>query len=378
MMTESGKISIAYFSDSPYTGGAEKYIYHLASNIDRDRFERYVIINNRVGLKRLESWLAGSGIKVYSLDYEPPFSISNSWSLFRLLRKNPVDIFHINLPGSYDAGYGLAAPVARLAGIKRVVSTEHLPMYPSFPKGRLLKGITTRSIERVIAVSKDNQRHLIDNHHISPEKIEVIYNGIPRVEIERNSNERESRSRFVVAVIGALHRRKGHFTVFDAMKKLPENIRLIIAGEGEMEKEYRAYVKENGLDDRTEFLGHRDDIGELLSKVDLLALPSTLEATPYVILEAMSAGIPVVASAVFGIPELVTDGETGFLVEAGDSGGFARSISRLFSDTELFRRVSREAKRDFEKRFTIERSVGQTESLYEKVMGIEDKKGRER
>ena len=377
-MPESRKISIAYFSDAPYTGGAEKYIYHLASNLDKDRFEQYVIINNRVGLERLESWLKGSGIKVYSLDYEPPFSIGNTRSLFRLLRENPVDIFHINLPGTYDAGYGLAAPVARIAGIKKVVSTEHLPMYPSFLKGRVLKSITTRSIERVITVSDDNQMHLVNNHHISPEKIEVIYNGIPRVEIERNSSEREGRSRFVVAVVGALQRRKGHFTVFDAMKKLPENIKLIIAGEGEMEGEYRAYVRENNLESRTEFLGHRDDIAELLAGVDILALPSTLEATPYVILEAMSVGIPVVASRVFGIPELVTDGETGFLVEAGDSDGFARSISRLLSDVELFRKISEGAKRDFEERFTIERSVGRTEELYERVMGIEHKMGGER
>lgn len=377
-MTKSGKISVAYFSDSPYTGGAEKYIYHLASNIDRDRFERYVIINNRAGLGRLESWLAGSGVKVYSLGYKPPFSIGNSGLLFRLLRREPVDIFHLNLPGSYDAGFGLAAFVARIAGIKRAVSTEHLPMYPSFPKGRLLKGITTRFIERVIAVSEDNQRHLIENHHIPPEKIEVIYNGIPRVETGSDSGERKGRGRFVVAVIGALHRRKGHFTVFDAMKSLPEKISLVVAGEGEMEEEYRTYVKENGLDDRIAFLGHRDDIGELLSEVDLLALPSTLEATPYVILEAMSAGIPVVASRVFGIPELVTDGKTGFLVEAGDSGGFAKYISLLYSDRELFERISGEASRDFEERFTLERSVRQTERLYRKVMGIENNKGCER
>ncbi len=377
-MTEPRKISIAYFSDAPYTGGAEKYIYHLASNLDRDRFEQYVIINNRVGLKRLESWLKGSGVRVYSLDYEPPFSISNTRSLFRFLRKNPVDLFHINLPGSYDAGCGLAAPVARMAGIKRIVSTEHLPMYPSFPKGRILKSITTRSINRVITVSNDNQMHLIKNHHIPPEKIEVIYNGIPRIKIERNSSGIEGRSQFVVAVIGALHRRKGHFTIFDALKKLPENVKLIIAGEGEMEGEYRTYVKENNLGSRTEFLGHRDDIAGVLAGVDLLALPSTLEATPYVILEAMSAGIPVVASRVFGIPELVTDGETGFLVEAGDSDGFAKSISYLFSDMELFMRISEGAKKSYDEKFTIENSVDRTEKMYERVMGIEDKKEGER
>ncbi len=369
-MTEPGKISIAYFCDSPYTGGAEKYIYHLASNLDAGVFERYAIINNGTSLKRLESWLVGSGIEVHSLGYDPPISFRNSGSLFRLLRSNPVDILHINLPGSYDAGYGLPAPVAKAAGVKKVISTEHLPMYPSFPKGRLLKGAANRWIDRVIAISNDNKRHLIDNHNIPPGKIDVVYNGIPRVETRRDRGEGGCGENCTVAVIGALQRRKGHFTIFEAMKRLPETIRLTVAGEGEMEPEYRAFVKESGLEGRVEFPGYVDDIGSVLSDVDILAVPSALEATPYVILEALSAGIPVVASDVFGIPELVKDGETGLLVEAGDSEGFASSISRLTSDGALYVRMSMMARIDFEERFTIERSVEQTEKIYQKVLGI--------
>jgi len=369
MMQERKKISIAYFSDAPYTGGAEKYLYELASNLDPDRFDRYVIINNRRSLARLESWLSGSGIKVVSLGYEPPFSIFKSRSLFRALQRFTADIFHINLPGSYDAGYGIAAPVAKTAGVKHIITTEHLPMYPSFAKGRLFKKFAMRSIDLVLTVSDDNRKHLIKNHGIAPEKIEVIYNGISSVEKPEKKITGDKVGRFVVAVIGALHRRKGHFTIFDAIKDLPENIRLVVAGEGDMEEEYREYVRDNKLDQRVEFIGHCKDIGKLLAETDLLAVPSTLEATPYVILEAMSAGIPVVASRIFGIPELVIDGETGILVEPGESAIFAKAIGSLASDSATYNKMTERSKNLFEDRFTIERSVARTQEIYEKQMG---------
>ncbi|MBN2071289.1 MAG: glycosyltransferase family 4 protein [Candidatus Krumholzibacteriota bacterium] len=373
MIDRPEKIKVAFFCDAPYTGGAEKYIFLLASHLDPARFESHVIINNDEGLKRLRSWLEDSGIKVSSLGYTPPFSPGNARKLYRILRKYPADIFHINLPGSYDAGYGLAAPVARLAGVGKVVSTEHLPMFPAFTKGMLLKSITSRSIDRVITVSEDNRRHLERNHHIPSDKIEVIYNGIDRAVPDGETIKAIQDDIFEVTIIGALHKRKGHLVLFEAIAKLPRGVRLTVAGEGEMEKEYREYVESAGIGDRVEFIGHSDDIMGLLSRTDLLAVPSTLEATPYVIIEAMSLGVPVVASDIFGIPELVSDGETGLLVDEGDSGRLAESVERLMSDRELLERMSKRSLEVFKERFTIERSVSLTSRLYEALVRGKEK-----
>ncbi len=372
-MPDSRKISITFFSDASYTGGAEKYLYLLASNLDRDLFNPVVMINRSNGLERLSSWLRDAGVEVQRLGYQAPFSIGSARLLMKALRDRDTGIFHINLPGPYDAGYSLAATVAKLSGIKHVVSTEHLPMVPSFPKGRILKGFNTRSIDRVITVSNDNRAHLTDIHHVPENRIRVIYNGIKGIHTLKpdvNPGGREGgKEKFVIVILGALHTRKGHMTMFDALKRLPQNTFLTVVGEGEMENEYRRFVKDSGLDDRVSFLGYREDVSEILAGADLLAVPSTLEATPYVIIEALAAGVPVVASRIYGIPELVMDGSTGLLVEPGNSVELSRAVALLVSDRRVGRRMSEESLRLFRDRFTIERSVSATVGVYEELIG---------
>jgi len=229
-------------------------------------------------------------------------------------------------------------------------------------------------IERVITVSEDNVGHLVRNHKVPRRKIRVVRIGIPEPRGGRPADVRNelgiSREDFLCIMIGSLEERKGHRTVFEALVGLPAHVKLIIAGKGEREMEYRAAAAELGLGNRIRFLGYREDIDALLIASDALLLPSTLEATPYVVIEAMAARLPVIASRVYGIPELVHDGTTGVLIEPGNSDELARAIASLARDRARRVHMGNEGRRRYEGAFRIERCIAETEAVYRDLLGV--------
>jgi glycosyltransferase involved in cell wall biosynthesis len=367
-------IAVAYFSDAPWVGGAEKYLFLIASNLHRDDFEPTILLNRNPRLGRLKEWCAEARVPVREVSLDLPRSFAGVSDFIAILRGIKPAILHCNLPGPWDSQWSLLAPMARLAGVRHVVSTEHLPMAPSFAKGMILKGFGTWWIERVITVSEDNVRYLVRNHNVPRNKIRVIHVGIPEPHGRTSADLRHelgiSRDDFICIMIGSLEERKGHLTAFEALAGLPANVKLIVAGKGEREMEYRAAAAELGLATRIHFLGYREDVDALLIASDALLLPSTLEATPYVVIEAMAARLPVIASRVYGIPELVHDGTTGILIEPGNSDELARAIASLVGDRDLRAKMGNEGRKRYEGEFRIERCVAETEAIYRDLLGI--------
>jgi len=265
------------------------------------------------------------------------------------------------------------APLARLAGVRHVVTTEHLPMVSAFAKGNLLRGFGSRWVERVITVSENNVRYLVDYHGVPRQKIRVVRIGVPEPAHGQSAGIRGTlgiaKEDFLCAMIGSLEERKGHARAFDALASLPGGVKLIVAGAGEEERALRAKAASLGLDRRVFFLGYRADVAALLSESDVLVLTSTLEATPYVILEAMASGLPVVASNLFGIPEIVRDGETGILVDPGARDDIVRAIAALERDRDRGVRMGRAARKRYEEMFRIERCVEDTQAIYRDLLG---------
>jgi glycosyltransferase involved in cell wall biosynthesis len=368
-----GRPMVAYFSDAPYTGGAERYLWLLASNLDPARFRVVLIVNRNPALDPLKSWMAGAGIPVHEVSLRLPFSLRGVPGFVMTLRRLGPAILHMNLPGPFDAQFSLAAPLARLAGVRRIVTTEHLAMVPTFAKARLLKSFGTLWVDRVITVSEDNRTHLAGIHHVPGAKIRVVYNGIPdpggvlaagiREELALDHGSR------ILIVVAALCERKGHPVLFEAMRRLPAHVHLVVVGEGEAGGEYRRMAADPGLGGRVHFLGQRDDVPALLAGADILVVPSLIEATPYVIIEAMAAGLPVVASRIYGIPELVSDGVNGALVSPGDPDELAGALSILLDDAGAHARMGEAGRRRYEKDFGIGESVARTVAVYEELIG---------
>ncbi len=370
---EGNGISVALFTDAPYEGGAERYLQLLARGIERHGFNPVLIMAGGGGLERLRGEMRREGFDVFDAPFDPIRNPATAYSMMRLFGAIEPSILHINLPGPFNAAYSLLAPIARLAGVGHIVTTEHLPMVPSFAKSRLLKGFSTKFVDAAITVSRDNVDHLMRQHGIPADKIRVVYNGIPdprgTMKVDVRGEHDIPVDSILVAVIGSLERRKGQATLFGAMRRMPREVHLLVIGEGPEEDDYRETVTRYGLERSVHFLGHRDDVPGILEGIDLLAVPSTLEATPYVILEAMAAGLPVVASAIYGIPELVKEGETGLLVEPENEAMMAEALGRIIARGELAARFGRAARERYEELFTLERSARETAVVYRELLG---------
>lgn len=362
---------MVFFSDAPYTGGAEKYLYLLASNLDRSRYEPEAVICRSEKPSRYRKWLEEDGIPVHEIEWNAVLSMSGARIFARTIKDLSPDIVHLNLPGPFDAKYGLAAPVARYAGAAKTVSTEHLPMIRSFPKAKMLRWFSGRFIDRVITVSENNRMYLEKEQGVPPWKIRVVYNGVPDPgEVTKPGFEREGRGSqrgMEIVMVGALEERKGHRLMIDALAGLPGDIFLSVIGEGELASSLAGYAVSRGVETRVSFFGYRDDVASILSGSDLLVLPSMLDATPYVIMEALSSGLPVVASGIYGINELIIDGKTGFLTIPGDTEDLARAIKMLHSDPGLRKRMSAACRSDYLERFTIRKSVFATMEIYDEL-----------
>jgi glycosyltransferase involved in cell wall biosynthesis len=368
---------IAYFSDAPWFGGAENYLLLLAAGLNREEFCPELILNRNPRLAAFAASLAGAGIPMHEASLDMPRSPAGILHFISLLRRLRPSIIHCNLPGPWGSQYSLVAPLARLGGVRHVVTTEHLPMVPPFPKGRILRGFGSRWVERVITVSDDNVRYCMEYHGVPRDKIRVVRIGVPEPVRGESAGIREklgiSNKDFLCVMIGSLEARKGHARAFDAVAGLAPGVKLLVAGEGSEENVLRAKAASLGLEGRVHFLGYRSDINALLRECDALVLTSTLEATPYVIIEAMASGLPVVASRIFGIPEIVREGETGILVDPCESGDIARAISFLARDRDRGARMGRAARKRYEEMFRVDRCVEETQAVYRDLLKTDSK-----
>jgi glycosyltransferase involved in cell wall biosynthesis len=363
-------VRIVYVSSAGYFGGAERYLELLLGSLDRDRFEPVLITFGAPGLDPLRAAAQRAEAGVVDLYWPSTFSAAGWRSMRAAVAERRPCIVHCNLPGPFDCRYGIPAVCARGAGALGVVTTEHLPMVPSFAKARLLRLLSARAIDRVITVSRDNASHLEVIHRVDPSRIRVIYNGIPdpgpAAAPRRDADAGAGPVR--ILMVGALERRKGHETMLEALRLLGARYRLDVAGAGPEEGRIRSLASGSELVDRVGLLGRVRDVPSLMAASEIIAVPSLLEATPYVILEAMAAARPVVASRIYGIPEIVEDGVTGLLVEPGDPSALAGALRRLGEDPDLALRIGRAGRAAFEERFTLQRSVCGTEAVYEELL----------
>ncbi len=205
------------------------------------------------------------------------------------------------------------------------------------------------------------------------DKVVVIPNGVDvpsyRVAPDPSLRERLSRggTRKVLLALARLDPWRGLQYLLRATVQLPA-VQTVIAGEGEQRQELERSARELGIEDRVDFLGHREDVRELLACSDVVVQPSLAEAFGLSALEAMCAEKPIVATAVGGTPELLSDGETALLVPSSDPEALAGAIKRLLEEPALAAALAREARRRAEP-FSSQRMVESVTLLYDDLLG---------
>ncbi|MFQ5511648.1 MAG: glycosyltransferase family 4 protein [Candidatus Krumholzibacteriia bacterium] len=376
-------IHVCYMVDAPYAGGAERYVALLAESLDRSRFVPSVVARSGDGLDEWCNDLRARGIAVSRVRMNLPYRPGDLLGIVRALASHRPHLVHVNMPGPYDGQMGLLAPVARFAGAGAVVVTEHLPMVGRLWKRALVKAVAYHWVDRVLTICDDNVPYLKGLQNVPDERIEVIYNGLPgdfgsgRERLRRRARAGLGLDDETVAVgfVGALVEHKGGGVLIEAAAGIEEGPwQLIVVGDGEQRSGLEESARSLGITGGVRFLGQRSaaEVEEILCALDLLAAPSFVEGMPYVILEAMACSLPVVASAVNGIPEAVVDGKTALLVPPGDVGALRGGLARLVREPETRRRMGERGRDRFERLFTVQRQVASVQRSYLELLGARD------
>jgi glycosyltransferase involved in cell wall biosynthesis len=368
---------LVFFGDPPYFGGAEGYVAMLAQGRPAAGWQLSALLPIGGGGDELAGLLTHAGVTVHRYRLRSPLDPRLWVEVGRRLRGIGGQILHMNLPWVYGSCVSVPALLAKLAGYRRVVTTEHLPMVERARKRMILKLLLVPFIDAIIVHTDWNRRILGRKHRMPLGRMHVIPNGSSESPVqsaeERGALRRElglSPDQTALVVVGRLTERKGHRFLLEALARLaaraPERAwRLLVVGNGEEEQALQEQAERLGIAGQVVFLGHRTDARAIIHAADLLVLASLLETQPLVITEAMASGLPVIVSGIYGIPEIVEDGVTGRLVPPGEVEPLARAIEELLSDSQMRARMGRAARRRYEEKFTLERMARRTYEVLE-------------
>ena len=365
-------ISIMMFSNATVRAGAEEHILELLRGLDRRQFQLHLACPE-VLLTQYEKDIP-EDVHVTPILLDRLFDMRGAIRLALTLRNQKIGILHCHM---FRAGL-FASPIGRLCRVPVILETTHVreTWRKGWFKSRfVVDRAVGHLIDRYIAVSEANSKYLIEEKRIPARKVTVIQNGcsMDLVNPEKAHPEgiRESlgfsKSDIVLIVMARLEPQKGHKILLQALSTVRAefpNIRLICLGTGALKDELNSIARELKLNEIVRFVGFQTNVADWLAVADIGVLPSFYEGLPLTAVETLAAGLPLVATAVDGTPEVVLDGKTGLLVPPGDPAAMAGAIRQLARQSELRQKLAKAGREWVLQRFTIERQIEQTSSLY--------------
>ena len=362
-------------------GGAQKYVFDIATNTPRDQFDTTVLLGGSGDLKKK---LEDAGVKTILLknsqrDINIVREFILGFELISLFRKEKPDIIHLN-----SSKMGSAALAGRIAGIRNIIFTAHGWAFNE-ERGcfsriiiKFLHSLTIILCHKTISVSETTKNQISLPLR---KKISVIKNGLRKIELKDKKSARESLSIKIqqknqnvasllsgnpiwIGTISELHANKGLNYAIEAISKINHDIVFVIIGEGEKRKELEEQIIKLGVSNKVFLIGHINSASTYLNAFNLITLSSITEALPYVLLEAGYAGLPVIASDVGGIHEIIENNKTGILVPARNSEKIRNSIEYLINNPEKAKILGDSLKRKISKDFTQKTMLEKTFALY--------------
>jgi glycosyltransferase involved in cell wall biosynthesis len=371
-----GRVRVLHVLSTLLPGGSEISVLRLLAALDRGRYDLRVAFLR--GAPALAPDFEAIDVPVVPMGPCASFDPLCSLRLRSYVAREKIRVVHTHM----DVADFHGALAARLGGARAVVSTKHAP--DEFRSRRTWKRLPFLLLERlayamddaVIVVSEGLASFLETTEHLPRRKMTVIGHGVgaPADALPRAEERRALRLRLFDPLLGAVGRlspEKGHVHLVRALPAIlaafPQ-AGLVLAGDGPERRGLEAEARRLGLDDRIEFLGHRRDVHRILASLDLFVQPSLYEGFGLSLLEAMAAGLPVVASRIGGIPEIVDDGESGVLVPAGDPEGLAAAAVALLRDPQRARRLSETAAARARERHSISSEAAEIDALYTRIL----------
>jgi glycosyltransferase involved in cell wall biosynthesis len=376
VVTSARPIRVLQLITSLERGGAENHLLALLTHADRQAFEIDTAVLSGEG--ELVPIFRESGIRVHLLKARSRFDPLALRRLVTLLREGKYDILHSHL---FRADIYAGVAVSQLREQRPLlVSTRHNDdRFFLNPFIGIVHYLISARQDLIIAISDHIARFTVSRGVRHPSRVRRVYHGVEppltrALERQGQLIRQELGVRpddFLVGNVGRLALQKGQRHLIGAMPLLLERVpraHAVIAGGGDLEEYLRDLVSEVGVAERVHVLGPRKDVPALMHAMDVFAMPSIWEGFGLVLLEAMAAGRPIVASRVATIPEVVLDGETGLLVPAGDPLALADALARLAADPDLASQFGEAGRERVRRQFSIEKMVGDTELLYRELL----------
>lgn len=353
-------------------GGMERVIMELCRYVDPKRYRLSICCISRRGV--LADQMEAEGVQViYCNQQSRAAKYMRGLELARIFREQNVQVLHTHhTPAFIDSTIG-----ATLARVPVLINTDHCKQYPAPKIWMQLERAASYGADTIVAVSKQTRDELIEYEKIPESKIEVVYNGID-VKPRRSEPPAVLRQELglepddiVIGTAGRLEPQKGLDLFISAMPAILERLpkaRFVVVGFGSLEAALKEQAARLGVAGRTIFTGSRVDAVDIIRLFDCFVSTSVFEGMPMALLEAMAFGKPIVATAVGGVPEVVTAGYNGILLHDRDPSSVSRAVTDLLTSPAKLAELGANGRRRYEEQFTAAAMVRAYEAIYDRYV----------
>lgn len=371
---------IGFIEDTHLHGGTQIWVSE-ATRVFINKGEDVTVI------APLDSWVANecskAGAHIIAYDWDRIAAKGDEFKKIWIEALNNCDVavctVHPPRNGFHCAVFG--AECIKQAGLEAILIPKTGTIVPEYLREFYLPDDSINV--KIISITDFTRKYLIDNYKIPSEKVELIYQG---TEVARftssDENKAEALRRYslcdtaapVLGSVGSFEERKGQSLLLEAVAKLATssipNIHLMLVGDGPDEEMLKAKVKTMNIEKNVTFFPFTNEPNYIFERIDILILPSLYkEGLPNVLLEAMSMGLPVIASKLAGVPEVVLDGETGYMIKPGDQSELIDAIIKLSSDKSACLKMGRNARKLMEERFDKRVQFNEFLKFFHKITG---------
>jgi glycosyltransferase involved in cell wall biosynthesis len=358
-------------------GGAERLMVPILKHISRANFEPHVCALGFKDGNLMADEIRQSGIPVVCLNVKHLRDLDTLPRLIGYLKGIGADLVHTQLETANILG-NISAKLLRLPSVCTIHVMHSMDIKLKSKLHQKVEWFALNHFcDRVITVSEQNRQNHLALSGAPASQVSTLYNGIDLsdfLKLDRQNERTSVRKEMGIPVdanllttVAVLRPQKGIQFMIQALPKVLNsfpNTYYLVVGSGSFQSALIEEVKQVGINDRVIFAGMRKDVARLLTASDLFVLPTLTEALPTVLAEAMAAKLPIVASEVGGVPEMVSDGENGCLVEPEDVDGLANICSYLLNHPEQCAAMGAEGWKIVDQKFNIERQVDQLSKLY--------------
>jgi glycosyltransferase involved in cell wall biosynthesis len=374
---------LLWLIDSLGPGGAENLMIPMLSNLKNHVDPHVCVLSTRSG-NPIAVELEKIGIRIDLIEIKNLRNLKGIWRLYKYIRQSRPDVIHTQLETSDILG----TLFGKILGIPSI-STIHTLELPSRKIKKYLRNFLRWNILKcfskyIIVVSDFTRQHYI-RLGFDQTKLLTIYNGIELNNFLRDSDPRHLKAGMfglhddcvVITTVAVLREMKGIQNMLSAMPKLIDkipNLYYVIVGDGEYRENLENLSRTLGIVEQVIFLGYRTDIPAILAASDLFAYPSLQDALPTVLMEAMASDVPIVASNIGGVPEIIENDVSGLLVDPGNPSSLVEACFKLLCDHDLSERYTAAAYDVVKNKFDICQQASSILALYKGIVTEEKRK----